>query len=382
MRRVLGPRVEHEGRVSDIVEERVEAFVEERQPVLEADRPAALADRGVKIVVARRRAEFLGVSLAEAADRLRRQPRFAHRHEIERAQLPGRALRLRIESADGFERIAEEIEPDRRRGARRIEVENAAARRIIADVAHRARAGVAVSLEPARQIVHLDAVARRGRKSGRGDELERRDALRQRADRADQNARPLDRALGAREPRQHGHPLGGNRRVGRDAVVGLAVPGRQMQRLDLGRGEAERVNQALGAKTVAGEKDEGHGALLAGLGERARQLGDDKRIVALGGARQRDDAALREPANGGSKQAHGDFSALISALFGASREEPRRRARRAMSKLRRRRLSADDPGERLWIGGVEQKLERVELALAHRRQMRIREPAHDEVHFA
>ena len=95
-----------------------------------------------------------------------------------------------------------------------------------------------------------------------------------------------------------------------------------MQRLDLGRGEAERVNQALGAKTVAGEKDEGHGALNAGLGERARQLGDDKRIVALGRARQRDDAALREPANGGSKQAHGDFSALISAL-----SEPRAKSR-------------------------------------------------------
>ena len=31
--------------------------------MLEADRAAALADRGVKIVVARRRAEFLGVDL-------------------------------------------------------------------------------------------------------------------------------------------------------------------------------------------------------------------------------------------------------------------------------------------------------------------------------
>ena len=78
--------------------------------MLEADRATALADRGVEIVVARRRAEFLGVELTEAADRIGRQPRFAHRHEIERAQSPGRALRLRIEGADRFERIAEEIE--------------------------------------------------------------------------------------------------------------------------------------------------------------------------------------------------------------------------------------------------------------------------------
>ena len=100
VRRVLRPRVQHERRARDIVEQRIQAFVEERQPMLEADRAAALADRGVKIVVARRRAEFLGVELTEAADQFGRQSRFAHRHEIERAQLPGRALRLGIEGAD------------------------------------------------------------------------------------------------------------------------------------------------------------------------------------------------------------------------------------------------------------------------------------------
>ena len=163
VRRVLGPRVEHERRIADIVEQRVEVFVEERQPMLEADRAAAFADRGVKIVAWRRRAEFRRVALAKAVDRFRGQSCFAHRHQIERAQLRGRALRLRIEGANRFERVAEEIEPDRRCGPGGIEVENASARGVVADVAHRAGAGVAVRLEPAGEVFHPHAVAGRGR---------------------------------------------------------------------------------------------------------------------------------------------------------------------------------------------------------------------------
>ena len=65
-RGLLGARVEHEGRVADIVEQRVEPIVEKRQPVLEADRATALADGGIEFVVGGRGAEFGGVGLAEA----------------------------------------------------------------------------------------------------------------------------------------------------------------------------------------------------------------------------------------------------------------------------------------------------------------------------
>ena len=142
--------------------------------MFDADRAAAFADGGVKVVAWSGRPELSRVALAEALDRIGRQPRFAHRHEIKRAQLRGRALGLRIEGADRFKRIAEEIEPDRRRGARRIKVENAAARGVVADVAHRARAGVAVGLEPAREILHAHAIAGRGREGGGLEISERR----------------------------------------------------------------------------------------------------------------------------------------------------------------------------------------------------------------
>src|ERR1700722_14836828 len=166
VRRVVSARVEHEWRITDIVKDRVELIVEQRQPMFDADGSAPFAYGGVKIVAGRGRAELRRVALAETFDRVGCQTRFAHRHEIERAQLRGRALGLGIEGADRFERIAEEIEPDRRRGARWIEVENAAARGVIADVAHRAGAGVAVRLEPPGEVFHPYAVAGGGREGG------------------------------------------------------------------------------------------------------------------------------------------------------------------------------------------------------------------------
>ena len=169
LRRVLGARVEHERRVADIVEQRVHALVEQRQPMLEADRAPTLADRFVERVAAARRAELGAIGLAETADRLARQPRLADRREIERAQWTDAELGLGIEGADRFQRVAEEIEPDRRRRAGRIEVEDAAAGGEFADVVDRADAHVAAVGEPSRQLFQSHIVAGRGRKRGVGD---------------------------------------------------------------------------------------------------------------------------------------------------------------------------------------------------------------------
>ncbi len=72
-----------------------------------------------------------------------------------------------------------------------------------------------------------------------------------------------------------------------------------MQRLDLGRGEGERVDEGLRAHAVAGDEDERRRARLAGRRERARELGDDEGVVAFGRAAERDGAAFGEAADGG-----------------------------------------------------------------------------------
>ena len=45
-------------------------------------------------------------------------------------------------------------------------------------------------------------------------------------------------------------------------------------------------------------------------------------------------------------------------------------------------LTADNPGERLRVGDVEETLELGKLVFVHRWQMRIGESAHDEIHLA
>ncbi len=77
----------------------------------------------------------------------------AHRHEIESAELSGRALRFGIEGPDRFERVAEKIEPHRLRHARREKIEDAAAHRIFAGIAHARGPREPVGFEPSDERV-------------------------------------------------------------------------------------------------------------------------------------------------------------------------------------------------------------------------------------
>jgi hypothetical protein len=252
----------------------------------------------IELIAMRLAAEGGDVTVSKSADRLRRQLRFAHRNEIKRPQLASRALRLGIEGADRFERVAEEIEPHRRRRARRIEVEDAAAHGVVADVVDAARTAEAIGFEPQRERGHIDAVAGRGGKRGGGDESARRQTLGDGVDRRHQNARPFDGAAGASEARQGGHALGADRRIGRDTVVRLAIPGRKIKRLDLRRSESERVDEALGALAVARDESERRSPLFAWLGEGARQLGEEECVITLRRRGERDRAASGETARG------------------------------------------------------------------------------------
>ena len=250
--------------------------------MLGAGMAAAFADRLVKRVAARLAAKARRISLAEAAHRLADELQLAHRHEVERAQLPGGALRFRIEGADRFERIAEEIEPDRRRHARREEIDDAAALRIFAGLAHRAGAQEAVGREPLRQQVHFDDVSRRGGKSVGGDSGARRNALEQAVDRRGDHARLLGGGFRARQPRQRGHAARGDRRAGRNAVIGLAVPTGQVENFDEGRGEAQRLAKPSGAHRVARDMHEDRRLALGSFRQRAREIAGDEGVESLG----------------------------------------------------------------------------------------------------
>ncbi|MGA7986496.1 MAG: chromosome segregation protein SMC, partial [Burkholderiales bacterium] len=148
VRGVFGQMFERQRRSGQIIDQCFELIVKQRQPVLHAGIAAALAHRFVEQIVRRGRAEFGHIAGAEAADGFGDELEFRHRHQIEPAQLRFAELRLRIEGADGLQGVAEKIETDGRVHAGRIEIEDAAAHRIVARLAHRRGAREAVEFQP------------------------------------------------------------------------------------------------------------------------------------------------------------------------------------------------------------------------------------------
>ena len=162
------------------------------------------------------------------------------------------ALRLRIEGADRLQRVAEEIEPHRHVHAGRKQIEDAAAHRVFARLAHGRGAGEAVELQPFDHAVHAEHIAGRHRQRMGGDEFARRHALQRGVDRGQQHRR-LVAALHARQPRQRGHALRHHAGIRRHAVVGQAIPGREFHHHDIGTEERQRARQRRHALAVAAD---------------------------------------------------------------------------------------------------------------------------------
>ncbi len=112
-RGILGQMLGGERRARQIVEQRFQLVVEQRQPMLHAGIAAAFAHRFVQQIAGRGGAEFGDIAGAEAADGFGDELEFGDRHQIEPAQRRLAALRLRVEGADRLQRVAEEIEPHR-----------------------------------------------------------------------------------------------------------------------------------------------------------------------------------------------------------------------------------------------------------------------------
>src|SRR5262249_4818343 len=117
---VLHQRLDRDRSARHVVKNRLEPIMKKRQPMFHAGMTATLAHRLVQEVVGRRRAKGLNITKTKALDGLGGKLNLGDRHEADPVELVGRALAFRIEATDGFERIAEEIEPHRSGNSRRI----------------------------------------------------------------------------------------------------------------------------------------------------------------------------------------------------------------------------------------------------------------------
>ena len=161
MRGFLGQWLEGEWRRRQIIEKCFEALMKQRQPMLHAGVLAALAHSLVERIVRRRGAELRHVAGAKGANGVAGKLKLGDRNQIERAQLARGALRLRIEAADRFQRVAKKIEPHRLVHAGRVKIDDAAAHGVIAGFAHRGGAVEAVELEPLDDVRHRRDIAGR-----------------------------------------------------------------------------------------------------------------------------------------------------------------------------------------------------------------------------
>src|SRR5215471_20149034 len=115
---------------------------------------APLGNRLIERIVRRGSAELRHITGAEQADSVAGELKLGDRDQVERAQLVGRALRLRIEAPDRFQRVAEKIEPYRGIHAGCEQIDDAAAHSIIAGLAHSGGAVKTVELEPLDDVRH------------------------------------------------------------------------------------------------------------------------------------------------------------------------------------------------------------------------------------
>ncbi len=82
--------------------------------------------------------------------------------------------------------------------------------------------------------------------------------------------------------------------MGRDAVIGLAVPGREYQHRQIGREELQRAFELLHPRPVTADDGKADSRLLRPRGDCAREIRDDETFGTFGNIGKRQRAAGRE----------------------------------------------------------------------------------------
>ena len=279
-RGVFALRLDRDRRAIEIVEQRVHPFLEQRQPMLHAGMAATFADGFIEQIVALRRAKGRDVAHAKAADGFGDELEFRDRNQVEPAHIEQRALGFRIEGANRFQEVAEEVEPHRLVEPGRKQIEDAAAHGVFAGFAHGRRAVVAVVLEPGDDRVHRHDMAGRNRQRLCRHDLTGRHALHDGID-GRQHDQRLVAALKTRQPRQRGQALCQDAAMRRHPVIGLAIPGRKLHDRQIRREKFQRPRQLLHAGPVAADHREADRRRFRPGRDRARQVGDHKPLRTL-----------------------------------------------------------------------------------------------------
>ena len=251
---LVGLMVERHDRVGRVVEKCLEAAVEQRQPMLESAIAASRADRLVERIGGASRPEQFPIAGAESFDGRGIEQDLADRLEGEQTQPVRADLRRRIEPAYRLERVADQVEPQRLLGCRRKDVDAPAPQRVFAWFAHGVAAHVAVAGEEARQRLERDALADDRAKTAGGEHFPWRHALQHRVDGRHHDpalARPRGGSPG--EFGERGYAAADDIADRRDAVIGQAIPGGEIENRQARREERQGLDDLRAARRLAGD---------------------------------------------------------------------------------------------------------------------------------
>jgi len=131
-----------------------------------------------------------------------------------------------------------------------------------------------------------------------GDGFTRRHPLHDGVDGGEHDQR-LVAALQARQPRQRGQALRQDAAMRRHPVVGLAVPGRELQDRQIGREKRQRAGQLLHPRAVAADHGETYGRRFRPCCDGARQIRNHEPLGAFGDIGKGQRAAGRQQRGGG-----------------------------------------------------------------------------------
>ncbi len=177
------------------------------------------------------------------------QREFPRRQQLDRVDFINGALVVRVEGAQGFDFVIEQVDAVRQLAAHRKQVDQRAAHGELAVFVHRVDATVAAGLKARAHLLHIELLADIQHQAAAEQELGRCQAVQGRGDRHYQHA------VGQfRQAVQAGDALGDDVLVRREQIVGQGFPVGKVQHRQIGGEEAQLLLQPLGALAVGGEQ--------------------------------------------------------------------------------------------------------------------------------
>ena len=181
--------------VGEMVEQGRQPLLEQGQPMVDAGDPPPVRHRLVERIAGRGGAEQFAIGRAEALDAVLVEQGLGGGQQGEAVDPVDAALGGGIEAAHALDLVAEEIEPQRLLLAGGKQVDEAAAHRELAGIAHRLGAAIAIGLEQGREPVEVDPLAGREPGDELADAERRQRPLRRGVDGGDEQLRPGRLAL-------------------------------------------------------------------------------------------------------------------------------------------------------------------------------------------